>query len=366
MKITVLGTRGIPDVLGGVETHCQHLYPEIVAQQGAEVCVIARSPYVDYKTSSYKGVSTRTVWAPKKKSLEAIIHSTLAAFSTLTDGSDVVHVHAIGPGLVVPLLRLLGKKVVFTHHGPDYDRQKWGGAAKKILQLGEKFASRWANEVIVISEVINDIIKHKHQRMDANLIYNGVLTPSPLTDEVIQQYLTQHQLNAKGYLVAVGRFVEEKGFHDLIDAYAQSGIEMPLVLVGDTDHETSYSAALKQKANATPGVQMTGFVKGDELKVLFSQANQFVMPSYHEGLPIALLEAMSYSLPVIVSDIPANKEVGLAEQDYFAVGDVKALADKLVTRPSNDPVDYQVYLDKYDWQKIATQTIAVYHKVMGK
>ncbi len=105
MKITVLGTRGIPDVLGGVETHCQHLYPEIVRQSGAEVCVIARSPYVDYQTSEYQGVKTKSIWAPKKKSLEAILHSTLAAFSTVTDGSDVVHVHAIGPGLVVPLLR---------------------------------------------------------------------------------------------------------------------------------------------------------------------------------------------------------------------------------------------------------------------
>ena len=150
-KITVIGTRGIPNVLGGVETHCQHLYPEIHKQFNSDICVVARSPYVDYKTSSYKGVKTKAIWAPKKKSLEAIIHSTLASFSTLFDKSKIVHVHAIGPGLVVPLLRLLGKKVIFTHHGPDYNRQKWGGIAKRILQLGEKLAVTYANEVIVIS-----------------------------------------------------------------------------------------------------------------------------------------------------------------------------------------------------------------------
>ncbi len=109
-KITVIGTRGIPNVLGGVETHCQHLYPEIHKQFNSDICIVARSPYVDYKTSSYQGVKTKAIWAPKKKSLEAIIHSTLASFSTLFDKSKIVHVHAIGPGLVVPLLHLLGKK----------------------------------------------------------------------------------------------------------------------------------------------------------------------------------------------------------------------------------------------------------------
>ncbi|EPF9726851.1 glycosyltransferase family 4 protein [Vibrio fluvialis] len=366
MKITVLGTRGIPDVLGGVETHCQHLYPQLVKQFGAEVCVIARSPYVPYQRSSYEGVQTKAIWAPKKKSLEAIVHSTLAAFSTLFDGSDVVHVHAIGPGLVVPLLRLLGKKVVFTHHGPDYDRQKWGGFAKKVLMLGEKFATKWANQVIVISEVINRILQQKYQRFDANLIYNGVLAPVPLSADIISTTLSQYQLTPQNYMVAVGRFVEEKGFHDLIDAYRDSGLSMPLVLVGDTDHETPYSAALKEKARTTPGVILTGFLKGDALKTVFSQARLFVMPSYHEGLPIALLEAMSFSLPAIVSDIPANSEVALDANCYFPVGDVSALSHKLAALPEETHVDYSEYLAKYDWQKIAQQTMQVYQKVVGR
>ncbi|NHN75283.1 glycosyltransferase family 4 protein [Vibrio fluvialis] len=366
MKITVLGTRGIPDVLGGVETHCQHLYPQLVKQFGAEVCVIARSPYVPYQRSSYEGVQTKAIWAPKKKSLEAIVHSTLAAFSTLFDGSDVVHVHAIGPGLVVPLLRLLGKKVVFTHHGPDYDRQKWGGFAKKVLMLGEKFAAKWANEVIVISEVINRILQQKYQRFDANLIYNGVLAPVPLSADIISSTLSQYQLTPQNYMVAVGRFVEEKGFHDLIDAYRDSELSMLLVLVGDTDHETPYSAALKEKARTTPGVILTGFLKGDALKAVFSQARLFVMPSYHEGLPIALLEAMSFSLPAIVSDIPANSEVALDANCYFPVGDVSALSHKLAALPEETHVDYSEYLAKYDWQKIAQQTMQVYQKVVGR
>ncbi len=135
-----------------------------------------------------KGFKLKPFGLLRKKSLEAIIHSTLASLTTLFDGSKVVHVHAIGPGLVVPLLRLLGKKVVFTHHGPDYDRQKWGGFAKRILQLGEKLAATYANEVIVISEVINNIIKEKYNRYDAHLIYNGVKLPTQLPQEKNRLY----------------------------------------------------------------------------------------------------------------------------------------------------------------------------------
>ncbi|MGF1778978.1 glycosyltransferase family 4 protein [Vibrio nomapromontoriensis] len=365
MKITVLGTRGIPDVLGGVETHCQHLYPLIV-EQGFDVEVIARSPYVSYQNSSYKGVKTKALWAPKKTSLEAIVHSTRAAFSTLMDGSNVVHVHAIGPGLVVPLLRLMGKKVVFTHHGPDYQREKWGKLAKTVLKLGERFAVKYANEVIVISEVINDLIKHEYQRYDAHLIYNGVNPAIGYSKETISTILERHQLVERGYIVAVGRFVEEKGFHDLIDAYQASGLDMPLVLVGDTDHESDYSYSLKQAAKKTPGVILTGFLKGEALQVVFSQARLFVMPSYHEGLPIALLEAMSYSLPVVVSDIAPNRVIELNSDCYFPVKDVAMLAQALQQRCTLPQQDYHQYLARYDWHKIAKQTADVYRKAMGK
>lgn len=365
-KITVLGTRGIPDVLGGVETHCQNLYPEIKEQSGSDITVIARSPYVEYEKSEYKGVKTKSVWAPKKKSLEAIIHSTLASLKTLFDGSKIVHVHAIGPGLVVPLLRLLGKKVVFTHHGPDYDRQKWGKAAKAVLKLGEKCAVKYASEVVVISDVINSSIKRMYNRHDANLIYNGVLEPKALPQPVIDQAMKKFNLESKKYIVAVGRLVEEKGFHDLIKAYEKSGIVYPLVIAGDADHETEYSKKLKQMAKNTKGVVMTGFLSGDELQAVFSQARLYAMSSYHEGLPISLLEALSYSLPCVVSDIPANSEIGLDSEIYYKTGDVEQLSEKLRKRIDIIDTDYSSYLQRYDWKKIATQTIQVYQKCLKK
>ncbi|EMF0718709.1 glycosyltransferase family 4 protein [Citrobacter freundii] len=362
-KITVFGTRGIPDVLGGVETHCQNLYPAIKQLCDVDICVIARSPYVNYTRSSYKKVETYALWAPKKRSLEAIVHSVLAAFRTCIDGSDIVHVHAIGPGLVIPLLRVLGKKVVFTHHGPDYDRQKWGYVAKKILLLGERWAVKYASEVIVISDVINQLIQNKYGRDDAHLIHNGVNEPRALSAHTLHTTLSRFGLQPDNYLVVVGRFVEEKGMHDAISAYQQSGLSMPLVLIGDADHPTEYSIRLKQLAADTPGVVMTGFLRGDELQAVFSQAKLFVMPSYHEGLPIALLEAMSFSLPAVVSDIPANLEVQLPAEAYFNVGNLASLAEKMTVWSTANSVDYSVYLQNYNWHEIARKTVNVYHSI---
>lgn len=364
MKVCVTGTRGIPEVLGGVETHCQHLYP-LIAKQGIDVTVLARSPYVDYRESTFSGVSLRSVWAPKKTSIEAIAHTFLAALKAKKIGADIVHIHAIGPGLMVPFFKLLGLKVVFTHHGPDYDRNKWGRFAKYVLRLGEKFAVKFADEVIVISSVIDGSINSKYGRDDAHTIYNGV-APFKVDELNSLPYLRKHGLEKCRYLVAVGRFVEEKGFHDLINAYAKLNTDFKLVIMGDADHESSYSKSLKKLAAGTDGVYLTGFVKGDELKSIFSSAYAFVMPSYHEGLPIALLEALSYGLPVIVSDIPANLEVDLCADDYFSTANVDGLS-AMIQRKLDSQLgccDYADYLRRYDWNLIAEQTVAVYKEVM--
>lgn len=328
MKIVVIGTRGIPNILGGVETHCEELFPRIAAK-GHDVTVIRRTPYVapDNRISEYKGVKLADVYAPRKKSIEAIIHTFLAVIKARRLNPDVLHVHAIGPAIMVPFARLLGMKVVMTNHGPDYDRQKWGRLAKAVLKTGENLGTRFSNKVIVISTVISDILANKYGRRDTDLIYNGVNRPAKSTS---RSWLDKWGVADKPYIVAIGRFVKEKGFHDLIEAYKQSGLESKyrLVIAGDTDHEDDYSRSLKQQARDA-GVVLTGFIKGEPLNQLMSNASLFVMPSYHEGLPIALLEAMSYDLDVVVSDIPANKLGILSDEDFFHVGDIKSLASAM-------------------------------------
>ncbi len=172
MKIVVTGTRGIPNIMGGVETHCEELFPRM-AKRGFDVTVIRRKSYVKDSLTEWQGVKLVDIETPKKKSFEAIIHTFRAINEAKRLGADILHVHAIGPALLVPYAKMLGMKVVFTHHGPDYDRDKWGFAAKTMLKLGERMGTMFANEVIVISEVINRLLIKKYNRRDCHLIYNG-------------------------------------------------------------------------------------------------------------------------------------------------------------------------------------------------
>ncbi|CEO41381.1 glycosyltransferase family 4 protein [Photobacterium kishitanii] len=359
-SILVLGTRGIPNVAGGVESHCQALYPLLVEKYNLDITVTARKPYVPYTKSVYEGVKLVALPAVKNKALEAPLHSLLAAFYAIKTGADIVHIHAIGPGLVTPLLRLFGKKVVFTHHSQNYDHQKWGKLAKFILRLGEKCAMKYASEVIVISDFMQKLMSEKYGRDDTHLIFNGVNKPQLPDQQIIKQYLDRYDLAPRDYVVAVGRFSQEKGLDVLLEAYKRSGIKKKLVLVGDSDQPTAYSDKLKATALATSGVVLTGFLSGEALNSIFSQADTFVLPSFSEGLPIALLEAMSFSLPVVVSDIPANKAVHLADKCYFACGDSQALATLLTTAVNQPLVCYAEYLKKYDWNLIAQQTYDVF------
>ena len=360
MKIVVTGTRGIPNIMGGVETHCEELFPR-VAKMGEDVTVVRRKSYVTDTLTEWNGVKLVDVETPKKKSFEAIIHTFRAINKAKQLGADIVHIHAIGPALLVPYAKMLGMKVVFTHHGPDYDRDKWGFAAKAMLKLGESMGCKFADHVIVISDVIRKLIEERCGRTEnVHLIYNGVPEPE-ICD--YPKYFDELGIEKGKYILGMCRFVPEKHLHDLVNAYARlNRTDIKLVLAGDTDFEDDYSRGLKELAR-NHGVVLTGFIRGKKLHSLLTNALCYSLPSSHEGLPIALLEAMSYKLPVITSAIPANLEVGLNEDCYHAVGDVDALAKKLeaiISKPLQR-IDYD--MDKYDWDAIAQQVDNIYRSL---
>lgn len=360
VKVFVTGTRGIPGVMGGVETHCENLYPRL-AEMGYDITVARRDSYVagDSRTE-WHGVRLVDIATPRKKAFEAIIHTVRAVWHARRTGADIVHIHAVGPALAVPMARLLGMKVVMTNHGPDYDRDKWGRMAKTVLKLGERLGSRYADDVIVISETIRDNIARRYGRTkNVHLIYNGVPEPE-FCDE--PEWFARLGIEPGRYILGMSRFVPEKNLHHLIRAFAESGLAAKgykLVLAGDADFEDDYSRTLKEQARQN-GVVLAGFIRGRKLHAMLTHAACFVLPSSHEGLPIALLEAMSYRLPVIVSDIPANAEVGLPAACYFPVGDIAALTAALAALPDTlQRVDYD--LTKYNWDTITAQVAAVYN-----
>jgi glycosyltransferase involved in cell wall biosynthesis len=366
MRIFVTGTRGIPNIPGGVEKHCQELYP-LIAAMGHQVTVATRTPYVKEHAASWQGIQLAHLYAPHKKSLEAIVHTFLAVLAAKKNQADLIHIHGVGPGLLAPFARLLGLKVVVTNHGPDYDRQTWGLPAKTILRMGEYLGGKFANQIIVISSVIAEIIRKRCGR-ESNLIYNGV----PLPDRSkFTSYLDRKGIKPKNYILAVARFVPEKGLHDLIKAFADLEGHYQLVIAGDADHATNYSRQLKELAATDERIILTGFITGEDLNQVYTNARLFCLPSYHEGLPIALLEAMSYGLPVLVSDIAANREVDLPAERFFKCGDPKDLHQKLhklidlELKEEEQQLLRAAILEKYNWQKIARQTVAVYGNILN-
>lgn len=365
MKIFVTGTRGIPDIPGGVERHCHDLYP-LIASKGHDVVLATRRFYVKKKEDKYKHVRLWHGFAPRSKRFEAIVHTFLAVIKARMMKADVVHIHAVGPGLMVPFARFLGLRVVVTNHGPDYERQKWGRFAKLMLRLGEWAGGCFAHEVIVISSVIERIIRTRCKRK-SHLIYNGVRLPHRTANT---DYIESLGLVHNEYILAVARFVPEKGLDLLVDAFRKSKGNLKLVIAGDADHETVYSKDLKRKMTEDPRIVGTGYITGEPLNQIFSHARLFVLPSYHEGLPIALLEAMSYGLAVLVSDIPANKEVDLPSNCFFRCGNRLDLQRKLEMLCDKGLSDEEkqtfksLIAEKYNWQVIAEQTMGVYREAI--
>jgi glycosyltransferase involved in cell wall biosynthesis len=354
MKLCAIGLRGIPDVMGGIESHCQQLYPRLVAQ-GVGVTVLARSPYVKEQPYEFQGVKVIPVWAMRHKFLETFLHTFVAIiYARLFVNPDIIHLHAVGPALFTPVARLLGMKVVVTHHGSDYDRQKWNMFAKEILKTGEFMAVKFANRLLVVGKSLTDELKQKYpqQGQKIEFVPNGALANFDSNVNIEDLNNTSLGLSDQGYIVTVGRLVPEKGFHDLVAAFNMSGSVLKLVIIGKADHEDEYSAKLL--SNASDKVIFAGRRDGIQLQALYKFAKLFVLPSYHEGLPIVALEAISADTLVILSDIKPNLDIELDEEHYFRLGDQADLARKLVLDINKAPRDE--ILERYNWDKIAKQT----------
>lgn len=371
IRVVVLGTRGIPDVQGGIETHCQHLFPRL-AKMGFDVAVFARKGYVGgtKRGYMYDGVHVYPKLCFHKSSLEAVTHTLRCFIAVFRYHPDIVHIHAIGPALFVPLFRLTGAKVVYTHHGQDYARAKWGMFAKIVLRMGERLGTKFANKIIVISHYIQDFLVTTYKTDRTVLIRNGVdIRKDAPIDEM--KTLARFGLEPKKFILACGRFVEEKGFHDLIAAYEKLPQDLrdsyKLVIAGRPDHMSEYSRRLVAQAGKA-GVVLTDFISGEVLCAVQRNARLFCIPSYHEGLPIALLEALSYNLDVVASDIPANTEVPLPRDCFAKVGDVEDLARTMESRLRNETrQDFAAIIHEYyDWDKIAEQTAEVYKDLIDE
>ncbi|MBN1806079.1 MAG: glycosyltransferase family 4 protein [Sedimentisphaerales bacterium] len=364
MRIIALGFRGFPQVQGGIERHCERLYPRLV-NFGCEITVLSRTPYTGRKPFNYKGVRIFPVWSPKHKFLETLLHTGIASLFAILRKPDLIHIHAVGPSLFIPFIKSQGARVIATHHGFDYARAKWGNFAKRFLRLGEKQICK-ADKIIAVSEHIGAFLQDKYN-CSVSFIPNGVDLPEIIPPDT---FCKKWNIKSGKYFLFVGRLVPEKCVHDLFDAFSRIKTSWKLIIAGDADHTDIYSRNLRLKASKLDNIIMTGFITGKELQELFSNAGGFILPSSHEGLPIALLEALSFGLPCIASDIAPNRAISHPTVEYFPVHDVTALAKCLINlTETQSPFDRsagRAYVaTNFNWDIIAGQTYELFKQIVS-
>lgn len=359
MKIAVLGTRGFPLIQGGVEKHCENLYPQLSHQ--IEIIVFRRKAFISEENKDTDfGDNLKFIDLPstKIKGFEAFFHSFLATIYCLAIRPNIVHIHNIGPGIFTPLLRLAHLKVVLTYHSANYEHKKWGFFGKTVLKLGEFCSTRFANKIIFVNEMVMKSFSPQIQKKSI-FIPNGI-KPANFTQS--RDYLKTLGINNQPYFLTVGRITPEKGFDYLIDAFnLLKTDDIYLVIAGGIDHKSTYGNELLNKAKMNKKIIFTGHVEGETLEQLYNHAQLFILPSYNEGYPLVLLEAISYKLPILASDIPANKQLKLPQESYFRTGDYKELAIALKKRlipKAENRINYKQPL--YTWHDVAQQTEQVF------
>lgn len=362
-RICVTGLRGIPGVMGGIESHCEQVFPRLKAlRSDYDITIIGRRSYIQDQPYEHCGLRVVALPTIKNKYFEAISNTAIAVlYARFVLKSDILHIHGIGPALMGPLARLLGMKVVVTHHGKDFERAKWNRVAKAVLRLGERVATSAGNRVIVVSQSVTEELRRRSPKLAAKVCYipNGMTEfPAATPGEDDTAILRQFGVEPGRYILAVGRLVPEKGFHDLIAAFKIARPDGKLLIVGKADHDNSYSRSLLR--HESDQVVFGGFQTHAVLKALYRRAGLFVLPSTHEGLPISALEAASQNAPILLSDIQPNLDIGLASGNYFPVGDVQALSAKLLADYATYRVNRDDIAARFDWGRISEATERVY------
>ncbi|ODA40299.1 glycosyltransferase family 4 protein [Desulfosporosinus sp. BG] len=330
MKIAMIGHKRIPSREGGVEIVVEELSTRMV-KQGHKVTAYNRAAKEFKKDKDYKGVRIVTVPTINLKSLDALLYSFFATIRALFSRYDVIHYHAEGPCAMLWIPHLFGIRTVATIHGLDWQRAKWGGFATKYIKFGEMIAAKYADEVIVLSKNVQQYFKDVYGR-ETQLIPNGVNKPVVREAQFIKE---KYGLEKDNYILFLARIVPEKGLHYLLDAFKEVDTDKKLVVAGSSSHTNEYVEEIKKKVAKDKRVIMIGFVQGQELEELFSNCYLYVLPSDVEGMPISLLEAMSYGCACLVSDIEENIQVVQEYGDCFEKGNIKDLRDKLAILMNN-------------------------------
>ncbi|MFQ8678528.1 MAG: glycosyltransferase family 4 protein [Enterococcus avium] len=363
MKIAMIGHKQFPSRSGGVEVVVNELSTRM-SKLGHEVTVYNRyhvdKPEKNFQ-KEFKGVKIKRALTLSFSKFDAMLSSLTATFSVIFGKYDVVHYHAEGPSAMIWLPKMFGIRVICTNHGLDWKRDKWGGIAKRYIKFGEKMSAKYADELIVLSTGIEKYFIENYGRK-TQLISNGVNQPKY---KILQKAKWDFKLQKNEYILALVRLVPEKGIHYLIEAFKKVETKKKLVIAGSGT--SNYEQYLREIASSDTRIIFTGFADFEMVRELYTSAYLYVLPSDVEGLPIGLLEAMSFGRCVLVSDIPENISVINDFGRSFKKGSAISLSKELSYLLSNPDLVKELgnkskkyVLEKYNWEEIVNRTLSVY------
>lgn len=369
MNIAMLGHKRIPSREGGIEVVVEELSTRMAAAGHQVTCLNRTGSHVSGKAfnteavSEYKGVHIKQVLTLDKKGLAALTSSFFGAIVAVLGGYDIVHFHAEGPCAMLWLPKLFGKRCIATIHGLDHKRVKWGRFARTYILLGEKCAAKFADEIIVLSKGMQQYFRDTYGR-ETVLIPNGVNRSVIREPQLIQE---QYGLNKGEYILFLGRLVPEKGILYLMDAFQKIKTDKKLVIAGGISDTPTFGAEIMKRSEGDARILLTDFVQGQVLEELYSNAYVYVLPSDLEGMPLTLLEAMSYGNCCVTSDIEECAAVIEDKGITFPASNVAALAEVL-QKLCDDPELVKVYqsqasdfiIGKYNWDDVTKKTLELY------
>jgi glycosyltransferase involved in cell wall biosynthesis len=354
VKILVVGSRGFPNIQGGIEKHCEELYKRIKLLD-TKLDIVVTAPKENITSDSWNGIKFKGVTCSKSNSLEKLSLGFKSLIYALNYKPDVVHLHGIGVGLFAPFFSLCGIKVVITIHSLDYLYPKWGRVAKLILKLSAWCALK-AHHIVCVSQ---EHYKHFSKiHSSVTFIPNGI----DVSDNNTLKEVSVHNccFDRDKVILSVGRITPEKRFDLLIRAFNQlKGANYKLLVVGAID-DKDYGNKIKVLAESNINIIFLGFKNREELNYLYKNCHFFVLASDFEAAPIVPLEAISLGGSVLLSDISANTSLGLPKNNYFIKGSLDSLTDKInqflksTKHESSIPTNLTSSLfEKYNWQKSA-------------
>lgn len=369
LRVAMLGHKRIPSREGGVEIVVGELSMRMTQKGHSITCYnrkghhVSGSEFDQGTDKEYFGVSLKSVWTLDKKGLAAMTSSFSAAIRAAFGKYDVVHFHAEGPCAMLWIPKMFGKRCIATIHGLDHQRAKWGRFASWYIRTGEKCAARFADEVIVLSENVRQYFLDTYNR-ETKFIPNGVTYPEKIAAEEIT---SKYGVRENEYVLYLGRIVPEKGIGYLIEAFKNVDTDKKLVIAGGSSDTAEFEQQMREQAKDDKRIIFTGFVQGRVLEELYSNAYLYVLPSDVEGMPLSLLEAMSYGNCCLTSDIAECATVVGEHGVVFPKGSVDGLHDKLqmlcddketVFALKSTAADY--VCEKYNWDDVTVQTLRLY------